>query len=288
MNTNYILQVQLEYKGCDTWVILPFNPKQGERKLKIQLADNDLARLLRKIKAKDNYKNPRSLKTKSYLSMVNDAKTGDKIIYVWNNFYPKTENIAITLGLQEKWMKELYKQAVEVAKKITGISDHTVEIRYENFINEAYTDLLASHKEELLKETIMENSKLLKDFIKGDIDLNSLVEEYSYSGDISAKADLTVIKKDLDEENANGDSQEDEDKMAGRAEGCKESVLKEGVVSDEITVAVNNLAGTTLNPENIGETLAIVISSGIKNSNIQKNAIKPMIQSLCKNLKYMM
>ncbi len=95
----YLLHVRLSNKG-DLWTFYPMNSRKGERFFKVDLSNDDLKTLLRKMKAKDEKTSPRSSKGRTYQQMIDDAKSGrDNQIWVWNTFYPMTADVAMKIAL---------------------------------------------------------------------------------------------------------------------------------------------------------------------------------------------
>ncbi len=80
----YLIKAKIHYDGNSTWTL---NSNAGTRVFHGDI--NSFAKFLQKIKAKDNFMDPKSFRSMTYKSIANEVINGkDNTIFIWSNYWP--------------------------------------------------------------------------------------------------------------------------------------------------------------------------------------------------------
>jgi hypothetical protein len=99
---NRLLKVRIFVEGPNQFSLRPEEDRQGDLvaqrgEIRFRGTDQEFAKFLRKIKAKDNSSDPPSTKKTRYIDMVNSAKDGtDPYIWVWTKYWKPFLRIILT------------------------------------------------------------------------------------------------------------------------------------------------------------------------------------------------
>lgn len=195
-----IIRVTVKYSG-KVWHFIPEDNQLND--YKFMASDEEMIRFLRRIKAKDEQTDPKSMRGLTYKNIIDEIKSGrDNQIFVFRKYYPSSEETVRSLLMEKvKVMKTENRIQLQVGQKILDESGQAYEVEEGDYL----IPTTASIKEEKsqtilnLEQDILDLEQELKDLKDSDADKEEID---------SVKDELKDTKEDLAyEKEAEADSE---------------------------------------------------------------------------------